>query len=34
MGPLGSGEGVARVDGVVACETELKFALVDAAEAG
>ena len=33
-GPLGSGEGIARVDGVVDCETELKFALVDAAEAG
>jgi 3-hydroxyacyl-[acyl-carrier-protein] dehydratase len=32
-GPLGGGTGTALVDGVVACETELKFALVDAAEA-
>lgn len=28
-GPLGSGEGTATVDGQVACETSLKFALVD-----
>lgn len=28
-GPLGSGSGRATVDGVLACETELKFALVD-----
>ena len=32
-GPLGSGVGTARVDGVVACETELKFAFVNADEA-
>jgi 3-hydroxyacyl-[acyl-carrier-protein] dehydratase len=32
-GPLGSGRGVASVDGERACETSLKFALVDAAEA-
>lgn len=28
-GPLGSGEGTATVDGQVACQTALKFALVD-----
>lgn len=28
-GPLGAGEGTATVDGVLACETELSFALVD-----
>lgn len=33
-GPLGSGEGVATVEGVVACQTELSFALVDEAGAG
>lgn len=32
-GPLGSGEATASVDGEVACETGLKFALVDAAAA-
>lgn len=32
-GPLGEGEGTATVDGVVACEAMLKFALVDAQEA-
>jgi 3-hydroxyacyl-[acyl-carrier-protein] dehydratase len=32
-GMLGSGEGVATVDGVLACKTELSFALVDADEA-
>ncbi len=32
-GPLGGGEGTARVGDVVACQTELKFALVGAAEA-
>jgi 3-hydroxyacyl-[acyl-carrier-protein] dehydratase len=32
-GPLGEGEAVARVDGAVACEATLRFALVDAAEA-
>ena len=30
-GPLGEGEGTATVDGELACETTLKFALVDAA---
>jgi 3-hydroxyacyl-[acyl-carrier-protein] dehydratase len=30
-GPLGEGEGVATVDGVVACEATLKFAIVDEA---
>lgn len=33
-GPLGEGEGRASVNGETACETTLKFALVDAAEAG
>lgn len=32
-GPLGEGEGTATVDGVVACEATLKFALVDAEQA-
>ena len=32
-GPLGEGNGTATVDGVTACETELKFALVDSEEA-
>ncbi|MGD9696686.1 MAG: 3-hydroxyacyl-ACP dehydratase FabZ [Thermoleophilia bacterium] len=32
-GPLGEGEGRATVDGELACETTLKFALVDAAGA-
>jgi 3-hydroxyacyl-[acyl-carrier-protein] dehydratase len=32
-GPLGQGEGVASVGGVVACETTLRFALVDDGEA-
>jgi 3-hydroxyacyl-[acyl-carrier-protein] dehydratase len=32
-GPLGEGAGTATVDGVVACEAQLKFALVDAQEA-
>jgi 3-hydroxyacyl-[acyl-carrier-protein] dehydratase len=32
-GPLGEGEGTATVDGAVACEAVLKFALVDAQEA-
>lgn len=33
-GPLGEGEGTATVDGQLACETTLKFALVDVAGAG
>jgi 3-hydroxyacyl-[acyl-carrier-protein] dehydratase len=33
-GPLGEGEGTASVDGAVACETTLKFALVDQERAG
>jgi 3-hydroxyacyl-[acyl-carrier-protein] dehydratase len=33
-GPLGEGEASASVDGEVACETTLRFALVDAAAAG
>jgi 3-hydroxyacyl-[acyl-carrier-protein] dehydratase len=33
-GPLGEGEGTATVDGAVACEATLKFALVDAGEVG
>jgi 3-hydroxyacyl-[acyl-carrier-protein] dehydratase len=33
-GPLGAGEGTATVDGVVACSTELSFALVDQQDAG
>jgi 3-hydroxyacyl-[acyl-carrier-protein] dehydratase len=33
-GPLGAGEGRATVDGVLACETELSFALVDHEAAG
>jgi 3-hydroxyacyl-[acyl-carrier-protein] dehydratase len=33
-GPLGEGEATASVDGETACETTLKFALVDAATAG
>jgi 3-hydroxyacyl-[acyl-carrier-protein] dehydratase len=32
-GPLGSGEGRATVDGVLACSTELSFALVDEEDA-
>ena len=32
-GPLGAGQGVATVDGVLACRTELSFALVDPEEA-
>ena len=33
-GPLGEGEATASVDGETACETTLRFALVDAATAG
>jgi 3-hydroxyacyl-[acyl-carrier-protein] dehydratase len=33
-GPLGEGEGIALVGGETACETTLRFALVDAASAG
>lgn len=32
-GPLGAGEGEAKVGGVLACEASLRFALVDASEA-
>lgn len=32
-GPLGAGDGTATVDGTLACEATLRFALVDAAEA-
>lgn len=32
-GPLGTGEGTATVDGEVACQTELRFALVDQEQA-
>ena len=33
-GPLGEGTGTATVDGVTACTADLKFALVDPAQAG